>query len=296
MGETYTCPWCRAQSDATSPACPRCGAPVDVRLLDTDSGWQELPPVRDMVRIQFGQSHCQVEGALVPVVDVALAAGDWVYFGHHVLLWKDPATVMQQMSMRGGWKRMLAGMPVHMMQAQGPGRIAFSADLPGEVVALPIDPGGSVDVREHMLLWATGTVAYDYEQSSIFYTTANGNEQETHWPIGYYLDRFSAPQQPGLLVLHAPGNVFVRTLQPGEMLMIAPDSFVYKDESVAMNLHIEQPQNAGWAWGRFGSRSTRYLWLGMTGPGRVAVTSACRREDPSHPIRRTPRGTTEQRW
>ena len=47
-----------------------------------------------MARLQFGQSHCQIEGKYVPVADMNLAAGDSVYFTHHVLLWKDPAVTV----------------------------------------------------------------------------------------------------------------------------------------------------------------------------------------------------------
>ena len=49
-----------------------------------------LPPIPDMARLQFGQSTCQIEGTYVPVADMNLAAGDAVYFTHHVLLWQDP--------------------------------------------------------------------------------------------------------------------------------------------------------------------------------------------------------------
>ena len=84
------CHWCGATVDARATSCPACGAPLDVRLLETESGWYEMPPIKDMARLQFGQSYCQIEGNYVPVADMNLAAGDWVYFTHHVLLWKDP--------------------------------------------------------------------------------------------------------------------------------------------------------------------------------------------------------------
>ena len=56
------------------------------------SGWVEQPAIRDMARIQFGQSRVQIEGSHVPVADFALAGGDSIYFSHHTLLWTDPAT------------------------------------------------------------------------------------------------------------------------------------------------------------------------------------------------------------
>ena len=55
-------------------------------------------------------------------------------------------------------------MPLVMTQAQGPGHIAFSRDAPGEMIALPLQPGQAVDVREHFFLVATANVTYDWFQ------------------------------------------------------------------------------------------------------------------------------------
>ena len=66
----YTCPYCRTASDGGGGTCPHCGAPVDVRLRVTDSGWVEQPPIRDMARIRFGRSTCQISGEYVPVAEM----------------------------------------------------------------------------------------------------------------------------------------------------------------------------------------------------------------------------------
>ena len=138
---TYVCRYCRQPSDPSAPTCPLCGAPVDIRSAVSDSGWVEQPPIRDMAEIQFGQSHVQIEGTTVPVAEFALAPQDSIYFSHHVLLWTDPATRLGNMSMRGGWKRMMAGMPLIMVEAHGPGHIALSDNHAGEVIALPLQHG-----------------------------------------------------------------------------------------------------------------------------------------------------------
>ncbi len=101
----------------------------------------QLPGRKDMAKLQFGNSFCQIEGMYVPVADMNLSAEDSVYFTHHVLLWKDPQVNITTMSLAGAWKRMFAGMPLIMTQAQGPGHIAFSQDAPGELIALPLQPG-----------------------------------------------------------------------------------------------------------------------------------------------------------
>jgi len=293
----YRCPWCGHASDAGSSSCPRCGAPVDVRMAASDSGWAQLPAIKDMARIQFGQSFCQIEGNYVPVADFKLDGGDGVYFTHHLLLWKDEQVQISNMPLAKGWKRMFAGLPLIMTQAHGPGRIAFSKDAPGELVALPLDAGQSVDVREHVFMIATSQVAYDWFQTGIWFTTHEDKSTETHYPIGMFMDRFTAGPAPGLLLLHGNGNVFVRNLQPGQTIAIKPTSLLFKDPTVSMNLHLEYPggtYGAFQSWGRWGNR---YVWLHLRGPGRVAIQSHFEHlEDPGHAIRNTEPRTTTRQW
>ena len=293
----YICPYCDTPSAANTPTCPGCGAPIDITRKPAASGWLELPPARDMARIQAGRSSVQIEGTIVPVVDFKLAEGDGVYFTHHELLWKDPAVHVQQMGLRGAWKRMLAGLPVHMLTAQGPGRIAFSRDAAGEILAVPIVPGRGVDVREHVFLLATQNVQYDYLASYIWYETREGDEREIHFPIGRLLDRFSAPREPGLLLLHAHGNAYMRRLAPGESVLVKATAFLYKDETVGAQLHFEYAQRRGFvSWFNAAWNLQRYLWLRLTGPGRVAIQSAwAHHHDPERAVIASS-GATEQYW
>jgi len=269
---SYSCPWCGSSSQNPGTSCPSCGAPVDVRAIQDTSGWTQLPAVKDMARIQFGQSTCQIEGTVVPVADVTLDGGESVYFMHHTLLFRDDGVSIDTVKLRGGWSRAFAGMPLVMVQATGKGHVAFSHDAAGEIVALPIQVGSGVEVREHTMLIASGTTAYDWVMSGIYFVTLKGqNEQETHYPMGQFLDRFTAPRAPGLVLLHAKGNAFVRRLGPGETILIKPTALLYKDLSVSMHLHFEHPAGAYRSWRSWGNR---YLWLRCIGPGRVAVESA----------------------
>ncbi len=270
-GRSYTCHWCGTVSDGTSLSCPACGATINVKDIVTPTGWTEVPGRRDMAKLQIGNSSCQIEGLYVPVADFNLSAEDVVYFAHHVLLWKEPSVGISMMSMKGAWKRAFAGMPIFMTTAKGPGHIAFSRDNPGELLALPLQPGQTVDVREHFLLVATSQVDYGWVNSNIWFQTKNGDETETHYPLGMFLDRFAAGKMPGLLLLHASGNVFVRTLAPGQSILIKPTALVFKDPSVNIQLHFEHP-NSG--WNPFMSFIQRYLGLRVTGPGRIAIQSA----------------------
>ena len=112
---------------------------------------------------------------------------------------------------------------------------------------------------------------YDWFASNIWFATGSGNDKEMHYPVGHFLDRFTAGDQPGLLLLHGGGNVFVRRLAQGESILVKPAALLYKEPSVQMNLYVEYSPTMRPAWG---STRPRHLWLQLFGPGRVAVESA----------------------
>jgi uncharacterized protein (AIM24 family) len=252
------CQWCKAQNEPERTSCSTCGAPLDKRNLVSDSGWSEAPRQRDMTEFRFSNSTCQVEGEIVPVAELALAPGDAVFFEHHVLLWKEPAVPMAAMNTGGGMKRTLGGMPHILSIAQGPGRIAFSRDAAGELVVLPLHPGMELDVREHAFLIGTHSLNYSFVR-------IKGLANLLHGGSGMYMDRFITQNYPGLLLLHGYGNVFQKTLQAGEKILIEPGGFLYKDSSVEMNT-VQMDIKTGLM------RRGMYL-AEMTGPGRVGIQS-----------------------
>jgi uncharacterized protein (AIM24 family) len=251
------CQWCRVQNPPDRTSCQTCGAPLDVKDKVSDSGWREAPRLRDMTEFRFSRSMCQVEGELVPVAEIALGQQDWVYFEHHVMLWKDELVPLTAMPTGGGWRRTLGGMPFVVSVAQGPGRIAFSRDAPGELVVLPLHPGMELDVREHAFLLASGTIAYSFVR-------IKGLANVLHGGNGMYMDRFVTTSAPGMLLLHGYGNVMERVLRPGEKILLEPGAFLYKDSSVRMEA-VQQNLKIG---------LVRKLYLAeMTGPGRVGIQS-----------------------
>jgi uncharacterized protein (AIM24 family) len=236
-----------------------CGAPLDVRDKVSDSGWREAPRLKDMTEFRFSASTCQVEGELVPVAEIALSPQDGVYFEHHVLLWKDESVPLSSLPMAGGMKRTLGGMPHIVTVANGPGRIAFSRDAPGELVVLPLHPGMELDVREHAFLLATHSIQYSFVR-------IKGLANLLHGGNGMFMDRFITSQYPGLLMLHGNGDVLERTLRPGEKILVEPGGFLYKDSTVSM-----QAVQMNLKTGMFG-RHGMYL-AEMTGPGRIGIQS-----------------------
>jgi uncharacterized protein (AIM24 family) len=310
----YACPYCRTTSTGAGATCPNCGAPVDVTKRVTASGWTELPAIPDMTRIQIGQSSAQIMGKLVPAADVRLAAGEGMFFPQHNLLWQEPAVQVSAMSMRGAWDRMRAGLPIVMLNAVGPGTISFSHDSPGEILALPVQPGSAVDVREHQLVAATLGVGYDWYDSGIWFSTSGeegasqaggagllkmgldlagmdiggredrrANETRLHYPCGRHVDRFVAGDRPGLVLVQCGGNAFVRDLGEGESILVKPPALLFKDPTVSMQMHVEFPAAGMKLWRTWGNR---YLWLRVSGPGRVGLQSSYDRlEDPGTDFR-----------
>ena len=260
--ETYQrleCHWCQSQNSVGAATCATCGAPLDIAAVVSDSGWREAPRLRDMTEFHFGQSVCQVEGEVVPVAEVNLGQGDQIYFEHHTLLWKDPTVPMGVMKLPGGVKRAFAGMPFIVSLASGPGRIAFSKDATGELVIMPLHAGMEVDCREHAFLLASHQVGFSFVR-------IQGLRNVLHSGQGMYMDRFVTGAESGLLILHGFGNVFERTLAAGQVIMVEPGAFLYKDSSVTLDVEKQQLTS-----GLFGGQG---LYLAkLTGPGRVGIQS-----------------------
>ena len=211
----------------------------------------------------------KVEGELVPVVDVELGRQQTIYFEHHILLWKQPNVTLGFMNLQNAAKRFFSGLQIFISTAQGPGNISFSREAPGKIVALRLNPGQSVDVREHQFLLATDTVAYDFywQQglANIFLSRAC-----------LFIDRFTAQQAEGLVLLHGYGNVFEKTLAPGEQLDVEPGAWLWKDSNVAMDtVSVLQSGGGGGLMGALGAfvGGASLMMNRLTGPGRVGMQS-----------------------
>jgi len=208
---------------------------------------------------KFGGVTYHIEGELVPVLQLELS-NVGVYFEHHILLWKDPAVQVALRPMRGALRRMLAGMPFLLTGASGPGRIAFSRDGSGHVLALHLKPGMGVDVREHQWLAATDNVDYTF-------TRVRGAANILLGGTGFFIDTFSCPSQEGVLWIHGYGNVFEVTLAPGESIDIEPGGWIYKDRSVKMETMFQRLSTGLFASGG------QICWNRFTGPGKIALQS-----------------------
>ncbi|MCL4545510.1 MAG: AIM24 family protein [Chloroflexi bacterium] len=206
----------------------------------------------------IGGLQYRVQGELVPILHLRLDGSINVFFEHHILLWKDPQLQIGLRG-RGALKRMIAGMPMYITETQSAGEIAFSRDGAGQIFSLHLRPGQTILVREHQFLAATGNLDYGWQR-------VRGISNMLLGGTGFFVDHFSARNDEGVVWLHGYGNVFEKTLAPGEQIDIEPGGWIYRDESVRMDQTM------------YGLRTglmsgIQLVWNRFTGPGRVGIQS-----------------------
>ncbi|MGH9396608.1 MAG: AIM24 family protein [Terriglobia bacterium] len=207
----------------------------------------------------YGGVIYHIQGELVPALSIELSAVS-VFFEHHVLLWKDPQVQVGIKAVKGAFKRMMAGIPVFLTEAVGPGRIAFSRDNAGHVFAIHLKHGESIDVREHQFLAATESLEYGFSR-------IKGVANILYGGTGFFIDNFACTQAEGIVWLHGYGNVFDIVLKPGEQIDIEPGGWIYKEKSVGMQSMFQRLST-----GLFASAG-QISWNRFTGPGRIGLQS-----------------------
>jgi uncharacterized protein (AIM24 family) len=200
-----------------------------------------------------------VTGSLVPVLEFQLDGRGDVFFEHYVLLYKSPTVALRAAMPRGAVRRLIGQMPVLLVGASGQGRLALSRDAAGQVFGVALKPGQALDVREHQFLAATSDVGYGF-------TRIRGIANLLFGGSGFFVDRFTAGRGPGMVWIHAYGNLLEVELEAGEALDVEPGGWCYKDASVGMKT---VPVNV--ATGLLASE--RFVLNRFTGPGRLGIQS-----------------------
>ncbi len=201
-----------------------------------------------------------IRGELVPELAIQLNGSQTVFFEHHVILWKTEGIEvgLKVGGLGGALKRKIAGMQVLMTEAKGSGQIAFSRDGVGHVFAIHMEPGQSIETREHQYLAATSNVEYTFSR-------VKGIGSALFGGTGFFLDKFTCKDGPGIVWLHAYGNALEANLGQGEYLDIEPGGFLYKDTGVNLASRMQ-----GMKTGLFGGGAS-LVWNRFTGPGRLGL-------------------------
>jgi len=220
--------------------------------------------------IRLADMTISIDGELVPVVDIMLGNQLSVYFEHHILLWKHPGVQIGFKKLQGLGKRFFAGMQIFITEAHGPGNISFSRDSVGQIVALRLQHGQTVEVREHQFLVATGNVDYNFR-------SVQGIANLLFSRTGLFIDQFTAVNGEGMVLLHGYGNVFEKMLAPGEALDVEPGAWLWKDPSVQMEptTVIGSQRSGGGIFGAIGGMmaGSSIIMNRFIGPGRVGIQS-----------------------
>lgn len=254
-------------ADASQPAPGSSPAPTN----NAPSPWTGDDPAMRRA-IQVGDLTIAVEGDLVPVANVELGGGQGIYFEHHTLLWKEPRVAIQHRARKGMARRFFAGVAAFLSETHGPGNIAISRESVGQIVALPLSPGQSIDVREHQFLLATTSVEYGFASVS---GVANALFTRTNNRAGLFVDRFTGQSEGGLLLLHGYGNVFEKQLGPGEVLDVEPGAWLWKEKDVRMTVTSLLGSGRGGLIGAFGNAmaGVSVTLNRFIGPGHIGIQS-----------------------
>ncbi len=219
--------------------------------------------IRELSQAEAVQSVHQVKfrirGGIAPVVEWDMDGSYALFFEHYVLMYRDPAVAVSGSIPKGAMKRVIGNMPIVLAKAQGSGRLALGRSAPGEIVGVPVAPGQMIEVREHQFLAATDTLAYGFNRvRGISNLLFGGN--------GFFVDTFQSSRDPGVVWIHAHGNLIEVDLGRGEQLDVEPSRWCYKDPTVKMTT---VPINV--SAGLFASSS--FMLNRFTGPGRLGLQS-----------------------
>ena len=281
---TYTCRYCRLPSDASGTACPHCGAPVDVTAVVSTSGWQEQPPIRDMARIQFGQSTCQIEGTYVP--DRRLQAGR-----RRLDLLLPPPRAVDRADRADA-----PHVDGRRVEPDAGGPAAGDARGPGPGAHRPLRRRAGRGGRHSRFSTgrASGCGSTGSWPPPATSPTPGSNRGSGSSPAAATTARrttrsactstyFQAQAGPGLLLLHSPGNTFIRDLAPARPSASSPAPCSTRTRASACNCTSSTRNSAGLSFQR-----PLQLPAGVAAPvgagpgGRPVGVRTARGQQPDH--------------
>jgi uncharacterized protein (TIGR00266 family) len=159
----------------------------------------------------------------------------------------------------GALRRKLTGESLFFtyFRSSGPGEVGFAGAYPGKVEPFALAPGQSIVAQRDTFLCAQTSVTFGIAFVRRLGAGLFGGE-------GFILEKFTGP---GIVFLHAGGDVVEFNLAPGESIQIDSGCIVAFDESVSYDIQFA----GGIKTALFGGEG---LFLAnMTGPGKVIVQS-----------------------
>lgn len=217
----------------------------------------EHPTLKPINTAEKSNPMYAIEGNLIPSLVLEMTPKQSVFFEHHLMSWKTPSLNIVTSKFNRRFKRGIGGMQIILLEASGTGKLALSRHATGHIFPMLLTPGQTLDVREHQYVAATNNLDYTSKSISEVPNVMYGG-------TAFFIDRFKATDNEGMLWLHSYGDLFEITLEKGEQIDIDSGSWIYKDTTVQI-----QNQQDCFSMGMLGTRNVVYKRF--TGPGRIGI-------------------------
>ncbi|MBR1508708.1 MAG: TIGR00266 family protein [Eubacterium sp.] len=201
----------------------------------------------------------EVVGGNLPVVKIALDAGDAVQCESGAMSWMDDGIKMQTSG--GGVGKMLGRMftgeslMLNTYTAERPGEIAFASSFPGSIIAVEVTPNTPVIAQKSAFLASYGNVEVSVHVQKKIGGGFFGGE-------GFLMQKYSGQ---GIVFLEIDGSAVEYTLQPGERKIVDTGYLAMMDSTVELNIEtVKGVKNV--LFGGEGLFNTV-----LTGPGRIVL-------------------------
>jgi uncharacterized protein (TIGR00266 family) len=210
----------------------------------------------------------KIVGTLLPALEINLNPNEQVFAESGELGWISASIQLRTSTSAGGQQggfmavlgRAVAGGTLFMTEYSavgGPGLVAFTAKLPGQIMPLEITPQQSYLVHRHGFMCGTPGVQFSVGFNQRLGAGIFGG-------TGFRMQRISGQ---GLAFIEMHGEVVVYDLQPGNTLRVHPGHVAMFQEGVQFNV-TTMPGIKNALFGGDG------IFLAtLTGPGRIWLQS-----------------------
>jgi uncharacterized protein (TIGR00266 family) len=211
--------------------------------------------------------QAEIKGTTMPILEVALAQGEYVVTPHGELAWMTTSITMSQTmssgqgggggGLMGGLKRMMGGGGLFLTRYDGPGSISFAAKVPGHIVPVDITPGQSYLVHRHGWLCGTPGITVSMGLQQGFRAGLYGGD-------GFILQKLEGQ---GRAWIEVGGEMVSYELPPAQTILVHPGHIGMFQGTVQFSIQ----RMRGIANMMFGGDGLHLVAL--TGPGRVWLQS-----------------------
>ena len=203
-----------------------------------------------------------ITGTTMQTVSVDLAAGERLYSQTATMAWMSDGIRMDTHTGGGlfaGLKRAISGGGLFITEfiAEADANIAFAPRFPGQIVAVQLVTGQSLNCRKETFLCAESSVTLDIAFQQRLGAGFFAGE-------GFVMQRVTGP---GMVFLDLSGEVVEKTLSPGERLFVHAGHVGLQEPTVDIDIRLMR----GFRNILFGGEG---LFLAtLTGPGKVWLQS-----------------------